>query len=117
VNSNTDACIGDLEHCLSPVPALSNRDLALEREFEGFRQQVEHDLFPHLPIDLDRLVQILALDVEAQSAALGRRAESAGQVASECRLSRFIIANSSLWNLRLLPQATRLRDGACEMER
>ena len=36
----------------------AHRDLACEGELESVGEQVEHDLLPHLPIDIDRLVEI-----------------------------------------------------------
>ena len=55
-------------------------DLAFERELEGVGQQVENDLFPHLPIDVGRLRQRRAIDRETDAGALAGRAEIARQV-------------------------------------
>ena len=35
----------------------TDRDLALERELEGVREQIEDDLLPHVAVDIDRLRQ------------------------------------------------------------
>ncbi|TKW73942.1 MAG: hypothetical protein DI543_25610, partial [Bradyrhizobium icense] len=45
---------------ISPVKVGFEPDLhgALHREFEGVRQQVEDDLFPHVTVDVDRLRQV-----------------------------------------------------------
>src|SRR5215472_16512710 len=38
------------------------RDLALEGKFEGVRQQVQHDLFPHVAVDVNGLTQRFAVN-------------------------------------------------------
>ena len=57
----------------------------LERELEGVREQVEHDLLPHLRIDVDRLRQRRAGRRRAQPGALDRRPERAREVRRERR--------------------------------
>ena len=42
-------------------------DLAVERELERVREQVEDDLLPHLAVDIDRLAEAVAVDDVAQA--------------------------------------------------
>ena len=58
-------------------------DLALERELQGVRQEIEDDLFPHLAIDVGRLVERRQIEPQRQAGALDRRAEHAGELAGE----------------------------------
>ena len=57
-----------------PTPVSANRQLhqvvalakldanaTLEGELEGVREEIEHNLLPHLPIDVDRCVDRLAV--------------------------------------------------------
>ena len=77
-----DAGVADRElHAPSAGVSQRDRDLALERELERVREQVENDLLPHVAIDIDRLGQRRAVDDEAQAGALDRRAEDAGELA------------------------------------
>ena len=68
---------------LRPRRAQRHRDLALERELERVREQVEDDLLPHLAVDVDRLGERRAVDDEPQAGALDRRAEDARELGGE----------------------------------
>ena len=61
--------------------------LPVERELQRVRQQVEDDLLPHVPVDVDRLGQRRAVDLELQPGALDGRAEGAREVGGERRRS------------------------------
>src|SRR5258708_5900934 len=58
---DTDAgiCYGKL--CEVTAPPEPDGDAALERMLEGIREQVEHDLLPHLPVEVDRFGQRRAI--------------------------------------------------------
>src|ERR1700747_943714 len=69
----------------------TNRDLAFEGEFNRVREKVEHDLLPHVAIDVDKLLQRRAVDDQAQPRAFASGAEITGEVACETgQISRFI---------------------------
>jgi len=59
--------------------------LAGEGELERIAQEIEHDLFPHVPVDVHRRGQVRALDDELEAGALGRRPEPTGEVRRERR--------------------------------
>ena len=61
----------------------ADRDLALEGELEGVRDQIEDDLLPHVAIDIGRLGERRAVDVEPQSGRLDGRAKDAGKLRRE----------------------------------
>ena len=61
----------------------THRDRALERELERVGEQVQDDLLPHVPVDVDRLAQRRAVDDRARARALHRRAEGARQIGGE----------------------------------
>ena len=71
--------------------ALAQRhaDLAFEGELECVREQVQHDLFPHVAIDEDRLRQRWAIDDEIESGLLRRRTEIAGEFRGETAQDRW----------------------------
>ena len=55
-------------------------DPPLERELERVRQQIQDDLFPHLPVHKHGRGQRRAIDDEAQAGLLHRRTEARGQI-------------------------------------
>jgi hypothetical protein len=59
---HSDAGIGNLEHRASCSRRRRTAISPFERELEGVGEQIEHDLFPHLAIDIDRLAKVLAFD-------------------------------------------------------
>ena len=71
-----------------------DRDLALERELERVRDQIEDDLLPHVAVDVDRL-----------AAAAGNRRPGAARPSRR--------RNGSCWRVRRSSAArsTRLKDG------
>jgi hypothetical protein len=58
----------------------TDRDLPLERELEGVRQEVQDDVLPHVPVHVDRLGKRGAVHDQPQAGLLARGAEVAGQV-------------------------------------
>ena len=58
-------------------------DAAFEREFEGVGQQIEHDLFPHVAVDIGRRQLRFAVDAQGDARALANRAEIRREVAGE----------------------------------
>src|SRR5262245_22967379 len=54
--------------------------LTSERELEGIRYEVEDDLFPHIPIDVDRLRQRRTVDRESHLRAFEGRSEQADEI-------------------------------------
>ncbi len=65
------------------VAARRTVDAALEGELEGVGEEVEDDLLPHVPIDVDRLRQRLAGDVEPEPRTLAGRTEARRQLGRE----------------------------------
>ncbi len=72
--------------------AQPHRDVALEGELEGVREQVEDDLLPHVAVDKDRFVERRAIDDQLQPGGLDRRAEVARQFGREGRKVGRLIA-------------------------
>ena len=58
-DTNTAVC--DRKLCVLANPLQANGDAALEGMFEGVREKVEHDLLPHLPVNVDWLGQDRAI--------------------------------------------------------
>jgi len=79
------ARIFDREHRAAAGPARRHADPPVERELERVRQEIQDDLFPHRAIDVDRLRQRRAVDLERQSAAFDRRTERAREIGRETR--------------------------------
>src|SRR5687767_10547588 len=77
---NTNTRIPNVKHRQVTVPPDGDRDLALEREFEGVRQQIENDLFPHVAVNVDRLVERWTLDDELEPGALDGGAKCAREI-------------------------------------
>ena len=77
----------------------SNRDASFESEFEGVRQEVEDDLFPHVAVDRHALRQRFAFDFQLQSGLLrggmkigrelGRKTRQVGRLEIGIRASGF----------------------------
>ena len=68
-----------------PVPGQRHRNRAGERELEGVREKVEHDLLPHVAIEVHRVGERRTVDDQLQPCPLGRRPERAGQVRRDRR--------------------------------
>ena len=90
-----DAHTGKISHGqqrLARAPAQADRDAAHEgKALQGIRQQVEHDLLPHIVVDVDRLRQRFAFDLEGEAGALDGRTEMARQIDGErAQISRLI---------------------------
>src|SRR6202008_3267866 len=62
-------------------------------KLEGVGKQVENDLFPHLPIEVDRLIECLAVDLERNSGALDGGAEVARKITGRGREIRRLVAS------------------------
>ena len=59
---DADTRVSDLEHCVAIVSPQSHGHRPGERELERVREKVQHDLLPHLAIDVDRLAELAAVD-------------------------------------------------------
>src|SRR5690606_31044113 len=55
-------------------------NLALQGKLEGIRDQVQHNLFPHLDVDVDRFRQRGTLHLELEPRPLARRTKRAGEL-------------------------------------
>ena len=66
-------------------PVESNGNFALQGEFEGIGEQVEDDLFPHIRIDIERLIERRTIDHQRQPGPFAGRSEAAGQAGCEIR--------------------------------
>ncbi len=80
---DADAGVLHGQHDQRAFQGQAHTDLALGRELEGVRQQIEDDLLPEVAADVDRLGQRRAIHGEAQPGALDRCAEAARQIARE----------------------------------
>ncbi len=80
VGRDAGAGVGDRQLRRAPVGAQPDPDAALEGELHGVGQQVEDDLLPHVPVDVDRLGQRRDVHVVLDAHPLHRRAEDAGQL-------------------------------------
>ena len=67
-------------------------DLALEGELERVGEKIEDELFPHVPVDVDGLVEGGAGDDEPQSGLVHGRAEVGGELGRESRQIRRLVA-------------------------
>ncbi len=67
-------------------------DLALQGELEGVGQQVEHDLFVHVLVHVDRPLQWRAVHAQPQARLLHGRAEHAGQLGRGAGQVRGLVA-------------------------
>src|SRR5688500_17674915 len=77
---DADARVTDLELDAIAIRAKVDPDLALERELEGVREKIQHDLLPHVAIDVDRLSERRALDDEREPGLFDGRAEHAREL-------------------------------------
>ncbi len=69
-----------------------NRDLALEGELEGVREQIEDHLLPHVAVDMDRRRQGRTIDHQPQAGLIDRRAEVRGELGGHGRqIGRLIV--------------------------
>jgi hypothetical protein len=84
VRRDTYAGVAYLEFDLAAVDAQGNDDAAFQGEFEGIGQQVEHYLFPHIPIDEDRFRKGSAFDLQRQPGAFGGGTELRGEIGRQC---------------------------------
>src|SRR5262249_28949780 len=82
---HADPGVRDAQQRALAVARQAQRNMALERELQRVRKQVENDLLPHLAIDEQRLVECLAVHREFQAGALHRGPKVACEVASERR--------------------------------
>ena len=80
---DTAAGIADPQHGVATLGPQRHADGAVEGELQGVAEQVEDDLLPHLPVDVDRGGQLGAVHLEGQAGPVHRRAEDAGQVGGE----------------------------------
>ena len=60
-------------------------NLALQRELKGVREKVQHDLFVHVSVDIDRLGQGRCVDDKPHSSLFDARAEDTGEFGGEFR--------------------------------
>ena len=80
---NADASVFNAQ--LDAIATRSEFDpnLSVESELEGVRQQIEEDLLPHLPIDVDGLGEGLAIDDELKPGFFNGRSEHAREFRGE----------------------------------
>ena len=64
---NADASVGNAQLDAIATRSEFDRNLSVERELEGVRQQIEDDLLPHLPIDVDGFGEGIAIDDELKA--------------------------------------------------
>ncbi len=76
---HTDAGVGDGDDRVPAVAVHRDGDRTVEGELEGVAEQVEDDLLPHAPVDVDGVGQGRAVDLEGQTGPVDGGAEDAGQ--------------------------------------
>jgi len=79
------AGVRDLQGRAVARQSQAHGDRSVERELEGVREEVEDDLLPHVPIDVDVLAERRCFDHQADTRALDRSPEAARQVRRERR--------------------------------
>ena len=64
-----DACsgVGDFEEGIRAVSRNGYSNFAFKRGLQGIREQIENNLFPHLPVNVDRLRQWWTVHGEPQA--------------------------------------------------
>ena len=77
---DADAGIANCQFRLPAVGSQADRDFALEGEFEGVGEEVEDDLLPHVPVDIDGLGKRRTIHDKRQPGAFAGGAEIAGQL-------------------------------------
>ena len=77
------AGVGDPQHGVVVFEAGRDADRPGEGVLEGVRDEVEDDLLPHLPVDVEGRVERRAVDLQAQARLLDRGAEHAGELGRE----------------------------------
>jgi hypothetical protein len=88
---NSDAAIADGQLGFAVHLTQADCDLALERELECIGEKIEHDLLPHVTIDIGGLRERWTIDDEAQAGALACRAKVAGELTGiGGKVSRFV---------------------------
>lgn len=86
-----DAGVGDRDDRVVVLTVHGDADRALEGELEGVAEQVEDDLLPHVPVDVDGLRQRWAVHREGQAGLVDGGAEDAGQLrGGRGQLDRFV---------------------------
>ena len=75
--------VDDLENRTRVAAAQADRDAPLEGELERVGDEVEDDLLPHLPIDVDGLGERRAVDDQLEPPALRRRSEAGRQIGGQ----------------------------------
>src|SRR5512142_593742 len=79
-NANAGVADDQLRACAIAGVIYANGDRPFESELEGVGQKIEDNLLPHISIDKHLAGEVLALDVETDPGALGRRTEIGGQI-------------------------------------
>src|SRR4029077_12519636 len=83
VGRDADPGVADGELDMRAGVTQSNLDETLEGKLEGVRDEIEDDLFPHLPIDIRQFGHGRTVNVEPQSGPLNRRAKNARKLSGE----------------------------------
>ncbi len=82
---HTDPGVRHGDHRVCTLPSDSHGDGAVERELQCVRQEVEHHLLPHVPVEVHRFVQRRAVHLEGQTGLVDRRPEHARQLGGGAR--------------------------------
>ena len=91
---DSDASVGDTQHCRFSHASHRDLDCSLQRELERVRQQVENDAFPHVGIDIDNVGELVAIDDEMQTGAIDRLLERASEFRSQRSERHRLVCNS-----------------------
>ena len=88
---NADARVRDAQPHAIAVRLQLDANLALERELEGVRQQIQDDLLPHVPIHVHRSRDRIAVDHERDARFLDGRSKDARELGGQHREVRGLI--------------------------
>ena len=88
---NAHACIAHFEQRVSVRPLQAHCHPAGQRELECVGKEVQNDLFPHLPVDVDPLVELFAIHAEGETRFFHRRPKRAGEIPCQrCQVGLFV---------------------------
>jgi hypothetical protein len=82
---DADAGVGNRDDRLAVAGAHGDANGAVEGELQRVAEQVQHDLLPHAPVEVDRLGQRRAVHLEGQAGPVDGGSEDAGQLGGHLR--------------------------------
>src|SRR5579862_7496331 len=80
---NANTRISDLEQGMIRLILDADCNAALQCEFKGIRKQIENDLLPHVPVEVDRAGAALAVHRKVQPSSFHCRTERAREISRQ----------------------------------